>query len=300
MELAASRSSDIWKKGALAVGACILSLWMAAPVQAATGNAGVLVGLLIATAVTAWYLGRGAGLATTVLGAAAAAYFFLPPIHSWEVIRPQDSGALYAFTIGGVILSLLGGATWQLRAEARSLQATENELTRLRSLNSELLLKVQYQGTAISTSDRFLKEFARTARAAKELTDDGDEFVDLALELENTNQPCPEAVDCNILFHTARTPLPTVWADQREMRRLFEVIGNLEVSASQLPEWWLFVAGSHNSSAPLTSMQRCICERIVVRQGGRWWTVSTNNGGCEIRFLLPRREPEPIPTTTGV
>ena len=190
MELVAHRG-DTWKGSALAVGACVLSVCMGARVQAMTGNAGVLLGLLLATAVASWYAGRWAGLATTGLGAAAASYFFLPPIHSWQVFRPQDSGALYSFAIGGVIISLLCGAAWQLRAEARSLQATENELTPLRSLNSGLLLRIQHQDAAITASDRLLQEFARPARTAMEAGAGCNDFVELARNLEQDHQPSP-------------------------------------------------------------------------------------------------------------
>lgn len=276
------------RRSALAMGGCVLSVCMGARVQAMTGNAGVLLGLLLATAVVSWYAGRWAGLATTGLGAAAASYFFLPPIHSWQVFRPQDSGALYSFAIGGVIISLLCGAAWQLRAEARSLQVTENELTHLRSLNSGLLLRIQHQDAAITASDRILQEFARTARTVVEAGGGGNDFVELARYLERDRRPSPQPVDCKALLN--RCSLPTVWADPRDTRELFEIIGNLEISASQLPEWWLFVASIHSSATPPSPMQLCICERLVVSQGGRWWTATTHSGASELRFLLPRRE----------
>jgi hypothetical protein len=286
MELVARRF-ETWKECAAATGACVLSLGLGSRVQALTGNAGVLLGLLLATAVASWYAGRWAGFLTTGVGAVVASYFFLPPLHSLRIFEPRDSGALYSFAIGGVIISLLCGAAWQLRAEARFARATEEELARLRSVNARLHQRTQQQDARLAASERLLQEFARSARAALEDRRGQSDFAKLACQFEQIKEASPQLVDCNTLW-SRRSSLPTVWADEGEMRKLFEILALGDLSASELPEWWLFVAVFRNSISPLPPIQHCTCERIIARQGGRSWSNITANGSWELRFLMPR------------
>src|ERR1700741_1485461 len=128
MELTAGRSETL-KGSAVGVGACILSLAVGSRMQDFTGSAGMLLGLLLATAVASWYAGRWVGLLTTLAGGFVASYL-LPPNYSFQIAEPRDSGALYSFAVVGVIISLLCGAAWQLRMEARAVEATGKELAR--------------------------------------------------------------------------------------------------------------------------------------------------------------------------
>src|SRR5262249_16840209 len=136
--------------------ACLLTVMAGSRLQAVTGDAGVLLGLFVATATAAWYAGRWAGIVTTLVGSLAAAYM-LPPAYSFAIAKSADSGALYTFAAGGVIVSLLCGAAWQLRAEARHLVAIQNELASLREANAELLHRVRQQEAALRASDRLFE-----------------------------------------------------------------------------------------------------------------------------------------------
>jgi PAS domain S-box-containing protein len=76
--------------------------------------------------VSAWLGGLGPGVVTTLLSAAAAAYFWMPPGRSWEVGGAGDLLALLVFVTTGVVISGLNEA-WR-RTGARL--ASELDTTR--------------------------------------------------------------------------------------------------------------------------------------------------------------------------
>ncbi len=55
----------------------------------------------------AWYGGLGAGLLSTALNSIAAAYFLLPPIHSFQIAEPDDRMHLATLALLGVMISWL-------------------------------------------------------------------------------------------------------------------------------------------------------------------------------------------------
>jgi K+-sensing histidine kinase KdpD len=263
MELAAIRN-ETWKGTAVGIGACVLTLSAGARLQAVTGDVGVLLGLFVATAVAAWYAGRWVGIVTTVVGSFAAAYM-LPPAYSFAIAKPADFGALYTFAIGGVIVSLLCGAAWQLRLEARAMETTQSELTRLRARNAELLDKLHLQDAALTASDRFFAEAAHSA---------GSEAT-----------------------------RPSSSTKQQGIRRMLEILvcrathdsalRSVHLNADRLPNSWLFTAAFRPdretpAAVPLSPLEVRACNRIVARQGGRCWTSRSGSGAWELKFTLPR------------
>jgi hypothetical protein len=263
MELVAVRN-ETWKGTVIGIGGCALTLGVGARLQAMTGDAGMLLGLFVATAVAAWYAGRWVGIVTTFVGSLAAAYI-LPPSHSFSIARPEDFGALSSFALGGVIVSLLCGAAWQLRLEARDLEATQKELACLRARNAELLDKLHRHEAALAASDRFFGEAALAA---------GWEAA----------QPEPCAL-------------------QQGIRRMLEILirrgtggtamRSVRLNADRLPDSWIFTAAFRpaqdaSASAPLTPLELRACQRIVARQGGRCWTGRSGSGSWELKFTLPR------------
>jgi PAS domain S-box-containing protein len=60
--------------------------------------------------VAAWFGGLGPGLVTTLLCAAAATYFWIPPTHSLLISAPSDMVAMGAFLFVGVAISVLNEA----------------------------------------------------------------------------------------------------------------------------------------------------------------------------------------------
>src|SRR2546429_2991671 len=55
----------------------------------------------------AWYGGLGIGLLSTALNSIAAAYFLLPPFHSFRIAERDDALHLAAFALVGVLISWL-------------------------------------------------------------------------------------------------------------------------------------------------------------------------------------------------
>lgn len=304
MESVAPRRIESWRGAWIAAGACLLSLGLSARLQALTGNSGMLLALLLSAAVASWFAGRWAGVATTVVAAAAVAYFYMPPDYSFRIADPHDTAALGSFAIGGVIISLLCGAAWQLRAEAQSLRQGEVEVSTLRGRYRRLVLQSKRNAAAAAASDKLLRQLARTVRLAcgdyasmkNHPSTDGLAQVAAGIEMEATERS-PSAVDCNSLSPEWRSHLPSVWADESELRLLFQILNfgsRPELTASRLPERWLFTATFFKPAGPLSPLQYAMCERIVIRQGGRCWAGSRLNGDWELRFLLPRVEGEAL------
>ena len=285
MELTVGRS-ELLKGGAIGFGACALSFALGVPVESFSGSAGILLGLLLATAVASWYAGRWVGLLTTLTGALVASYI-LPPNYSLHITEPKDFGAIYSFAIVGVIISLLCGAAWQLRMEARAITETGNELARLRSENSDLVWRAQHQDAALRASEELLGAFARAALSRT------DESLEFAARLVQGGKARIGPVDCGPL--AKGLTLPTVWGDERDVRLLFEILTahSPQFRTGRLPGFWLFTAvfpkpESTKGPAPaLTELERSACQQLIARQGGRAWTASSGNGDWELRFLLP-------------
>jgi hypothetical protein len=304
MELTANKSSFL-KAGTVGLVSCAVSLAISPHMHEATGSAGILLGWLIAAAASSWLAGRWAGLLTTGAGAIVAAYV-LPPNYSFHIAASQDSGALYSFAIGGIIISLLCGAAWQLRREARAVAATQEELARLRSSNNELLWRARQQDCALRASDGMLRALAGT------VLDSRQQAEEIARGVAHDYPLSFEPVDCaDLLADSIRTysapvralSLPTVLGDRRELCLLFDTlvsrasrnheVRGVDFVAARLPDSWLITVTFRRAEdaptpfAPLSELELAVCHRIVVRQGGRCWTTLTGSGGdWEIRFLL--------------
>jgi hypothetical protein len=292
------------KAGTIGVGTCAISLAISPRIHAVTGSAGILLSWLIAAAASSWFAGRWAGLLTTGAGAMVAAYV-LPPNYSFHIAAAQDSGALYSFAIGGVVISLLCGAAWQLRLEARAVAATQEELARLRSSNNELLWRARQQDGSLRASEGMLRALAGA------LLDLPQQAEETARGLVHDYPLCLEPVDCAELVSASTKAysapvrvlsLPAVFGDLRELGQLFDTlvsrasrgddVRGLDFVSARLPDSSLITATFRRAAEaatpfePLNELELALCRRIVVRQGGRCWTTSTGSGDWEIRFLL--------------
>jgi hypothetical protein len=302
--------NETWKGSAAGLGICALLVIFGAPLHAVTGTPGILLVLLVVSACAAWFAGRLVGILTTMAGVLAAAYL-LPPRYSFEIADVHDSIGLYSLALGGVIVSLFCGAAWQLRLEAHSWQASGQELTKLRATNTTLENKLEKTERALSAADRLLNEFALAAQNGSTR----DDLCELARNFQLIQNRSARAVECEPLMTDALRrygcadrvsfqTLPAVWGEEREIKRLFEILvfraarqdasPALQMSASRLPDFWLFTAGfPAPGGSPLSTLEFCACDRIVSRQGGRCWSSVTGHGDWELRFLLPRRQLEP-------
>jgi PAS domain S-box-containing protein len=84
---------------------------------------------ILAVFFTAWYAGLRPALLTLSLGLLAAAYFFLPPLHSFIISGPANrtSAAIYILISLTSALFSQSLRSAQLRAEASALEAQKNE-----------------------------------------------------------------------------------------------------------------------------------------------------------------------------
>jgi signal transduction histidine kinase len=78
----------------------------------------------------AWYGGLGVGLLSTALNSILAAYFLLPPIHSFRIAEPDDRLHLATFALVGVLISYLCESR---RRTAIRLEAAVLDAQRLRT-----------------------------------------------------------------------------------------------------------------------------------------------------------------------
>jgi len=63
-----------------------------------------------AVALSSWFGGTGPGLVATALGAFAADFYLLSPVHSLAIRQPQDVARLILFALVGVLIAALNGA----------------------------------------------------------------------------------------------------------------------------------------------------------------------------------------------
>ncbi len=111
-----------WARYSVAVG-CVILGWLAreALVPEVGPTALPFIFFFPAAAVAAWYGGIRPGVLAVVLGAGAANWFFIEPVHSWYITKFGDLVALAAFLIS--CLFIVGAIESMHRANARALSA---------------------------------------------------------------------------------------------------------------------------------------------------------------------------------
>jgi PAS domain S-box-containing protein len=112
-----------------------------------------------AVIMTAWFGGFGPGMVTTVLGVAAAAYFWMPG-PEWAVSDTGDALALASFVAIGAAIAL--GSEARRRARARV--TTETETTRaLFNSAAEGIVIVDQAGRIVRSNTRLAQMFGYSA-----------------------------------------------------------------------------------------------------------------------------------------
>jgi C4-dicarboxylate-specific signal transduction histidine kinase len=134
---------------AVALVAAALSLTLL--LQSVVSTAGFLF-FYIAVVVTTWFAGRWPGGLAVVLSALAVAYYFTPPVHSFEVDR-QSLPVFIEFAASSVVVGWF--SSWRRQAEAE-----------LRYARDELQLRVAERTAELSQSnEQLLAEMAERKRA---------------------------------------------------------------------------------------------------------------------------------------
>jgi len=116
-----------WQHPAIAYpGAVVLTglaLLLRLSLESWMGTASRLIVFMISTALTAFVFGRGPGILATVLGVAAADYFFFPPIHSFYGKTNTHLISMVSSCLEGLLISFCAGYFHRaigLRAEAEN------------------------------------------------------------------------------------------------------------------------------------------------------------------------------------
>jgi PAS domain S-box-containing protein len=100
---------------------------------------------------TSWYAGFGPGVLCVVLDAAASAYLFIPPLHSFTIANPGSLIMLLIFSASGFFAALL------TRAQTRAAETALREAARRMAAESaEHDLRRQFEITLASIGDAVL------------------------------------------------------------------------------------------------------------------------------------------------
>ena len=86
------------------------------------GDSAYFFPFVIAVTLSAWYGGLKPGLLSTLLGALAAIFFFVPPYYSLRISDPRIATGLVFFLIANVTISLVCNA---LHKALRTLEQSE-------------------------------------------------------------------------------------------------------------------------------------------------------------------------------
>ena len=96
----------------IAVGAAALGLFLRLALDPIWAGRLPYITLFPAIMVSAWLGGVGAGVLTTLLSAAGAAYLWVPPLRSFAIAGPSDWVCLAMFVVVGSVVSALN-ETWR-------------------------------------------------------------------------------------------------------------------------------------------------------------------------------------------
>jgi signal transduction histidine kinase len=143
-------ASTIFRFG-LAVALVAIALGLTSLLQSAVSTAGYLF-FYIAVVVATWFAGRWPGALAVVLSALAVAYYFTPPVHSFEVDR-QSLPVFIEFAASSVVVGWF--SSWRRQAEAE-----------LRYARDELQLRVEERTAELRQSnEQLVAEMAERKRA---------------------------------------------------------------------------------------------------------------------------------------
>src|SRR5258708_5274768 len=80
----------------------------------------------------AWYGGLWVGLLSTALNSIAAAYFLIPPIHSFQIAEPDDKMHLATLALLGVLIS------WMCESRRRTVIRLERAVLAAQRLRADV------------------------------------------------------------------------------------------------------------------------------------------------------------------
>jgi signal transduction histidine kinase len=275
----------------------------------------------------AWYGGLGAGLLSTALNSIGAAYFLLPPVHSFRIAEPDDRLHLATLALVGVLISYLCESrrrtairletavvdAQRLRADvrdyARRLAESDGNLTY--TLNALLErpaaeLEAFAQGlknySSVATGPARTEPIDAQCLALKVIEEFDERLpgtariicdvppVTLRGHASQLRQLLQQLIDNAIKFRSGEQLRIRVSAEDRTDRIIFSVADN---GIGLIPAHWeqAFALGRrlHGDEYAGAGVGLAIAKRIVENHGGRIWLVSESGQGTTVRFTIPRR-----------
>jgi len=181
--------------------------------------------------VGAWYGGLGVGLFSTVLNAVGAAYFLLPPIHSFQIAEPDDRMHLATLALLGVMISWLCESrrrtairlqsalldAQRLRIDARDCvrRLSESEVNLKYALNT-LLENLNRPAAELEPLAQGLANYCMLAGGARRIESiDAYRLAVDAIEKFGDALPHPAHITCDV-------PPATIEGDASQLRELFK------------------------------------------------------------------------------
>src|SRR5579863_901453 len=138
---------------ALALGSVAAAVGVHMLLQPLFGSKHPYVMFCIASLLSAWFGGIGPGMLAATLGAFAASYLFVPPLHSLSIASAEDLVGLLSYTFVAFTGSLL--IDGQRRARQSALRSAAVAQDRLEQLERETLERSAAQHKLEQTQQQF-------------------------------------------------------------------------------------------------------------------------------------------------
>src|SRR6202045_3324040 len=176
------------RRYALAVLAAIIALLLRRMLTPLLGESYPYHTLWAATVFCAWYCGLGPSILTALAGVVGIWYWFLPPVHSFELQDPKAeiSGMLGFVVFAGLIIALG-------EANRRSLARSKWTEEQLKNAHDELEHKVQERTADLNVANESLRELSSRLQQIRD-----EERRQIARELHDSAGQLLTALSINI------------------------------------------------------------------------------------------------------
>lgn len=117
----------------VALGGVAAATLIVYPLRSLTPSGGAAIVYLLPILVVSIYWGRVLGIASSILGAAALAYFHLPPTYSLSLDKDEEEVALAVFLITALVSSFASARARELARQQAALRRVATEVAQARS-----------------------------------------------------------------------------------------------------------------------------------------------------------------------
>ena len=119
-----------WKKYAVAVLISVLSIAALFVLESSVNLTTVALLLILVVTVVATFAGRGPAVLTSLITVAGLNYYFIPPLHTFDIAHPQNWAAFAVFIICALLVGELQAMVKKKAEEAESRRLKIEELYR--------------------------------------------------------------------------------------------------------------------------------------------------------------------------